>query len=614
MAPKLGSTIGNPAHQGEKLFACSPRRGRFALLYAFVCLVACAAFAPSPASAAGTASIAGTVEDAQSGNPIPGAKVCAYPVDDQGAITCAEADASGEYAIEGLEEREYAVEFTGEVCIGPGTCSRPYNTRFWEDKVPFEEPTPILLTEGERTFGIDAELEELGSISGTVEDAAGNPIDNTVVCENSDSEYHPGCAFTDASGEYTLYSLPPGEFNVEFTGRTCQAGSTCDLEECHEGLACPRPYVSQFWNDAVNEEAATIITVPADTEVPHIDATLVAGGSITGQVTLAALGEEVLAGIVVCASPVSAPVNGSCGRTDAVGQYTIEGLATADYYVRFAEFCEEEPCPNRYVTQYYENVAAEEDGTPVPVTVGDVVPNINARIAENAAAPPVFSDGLKVSGAATVGSSLECDPGNAGGHPTAVSVVWHRDGVDIPGQTGLEYTVTNADEGTGVSCSMTLTNSAGSTSADSAAVQIPAHTEEPKPSGGGSSNTAPTTTAPAPAPPPPAAKKEGVASVGSAKVKGKVVNLAVRCNGETTCKGPLKLIYEEKTKTAKGKTKVKKVTVASVTFSLAPGATRTVAAKLTVAGTALLAEAGKSGLKVKVTGASVKPRSLTLTA
>ena len=59
---------------------------------------------------------------------------------------------------------------------------------------------------------------------------------------------------------------------------------------------------------------------------------------------------------------------------------------------------------------------------------------------------------------------------------------------------------------------------------------------------------------------------------------------------------------------------MKKITVGSASFQVPAGKSKAIKVKLTKQGKSLLAEAGKGGLKVKLTGSGVKSRTLTLKA
>lgn len=79
-----------------------------------------------------------------------------------------------------------------------------------------------------------------------------------------------------------------------------------------------------------------------------------------------------------------------------------------------------------------------------------------------------------VAGAVTVGSTLTATPGTwTGTAPITYAYQWERNGVDIPGATGLTHVVDIADEGTVLQIKETATNTAGSDFQYSFPVDIP---------------------------------------------------------------------------------------------------------------------------------------------
>jgi hypothetical protein len=154
-----------------------------------------------------------------------------------------------------------------------------------------------------------------------------------------------------------------------------------------------------------------------------------------------------------------------------------------------------------------------------------------------------------------------------------------------------------------LTCAATIANGAGSASATSNAVPVA------KAATTGTTESVPTpnpvTTVAAPKPGP-------VTVVGNATAQGGRATLKVKCTGKAGCEGPLKLVYDEKVKTGNGKTKVNVLTLGSTDVSVAAGATKTLEAKLSAKATSLVKEAGKSGLKVKVTGSGVKSRTVVM--
>ena len=79
-----------------------------------------------------------------------------------------------------------------------------------------------------------------------------------------------------------------------------------------------------------------------------------------------------------------------------------------------------------------------------------------------------------IGGSATLGSALQCTQGAwKGDGPLAYAYQWSRDGAAISGASGPGYTVTNADIGHGLQCSVTATNPYGHATSTSSAVAVP---------------------------------------------------------------------------------------------------------------------------------------------
>ncbi|MCU1429015.1 MAG: hypothetical protein JWL83_3015, partial [Actinomycetia bacterium] len=126
------------------------------------------------------------------------------------------------------------------------------------------------------------------SISGTVTAAAGGgPLSG--VCVNA---FTPGTltlvaqATTDATGAYTLATVPTGNVDMQFIGSgLCPGGVGVNV-------------VTQWFNNQPTQASATPVTVVTGSPTLNVDAAMVAGGSISGTVTAAAGGAG-LSGICV---------------------------------------------------------------------------------------------------------------------------------------------------------------------------------------------------------------------------------------------------------------------------------------------------------------------------
>lgn len=82
-----------------------------------------------------------------------------------------------------------------------------------------------------------------------------------------------------------------------------------------------------------------------------------------------------------------------------------------------------------------------------------------------AAGAPSNVDVPNLSGNGAVGETLTCTMGNWQGEPTGYSYAWKSDGADIGGASGSTYVAAAGDAGKSITCVVTATNAAGSTTA-----------------------------------------------------------------------------------------------------------------------------------------------------
>ena len=178
-----------------------------------------------------------------------------------------------------------------------------------------------------------------GAIEGTVTaKSSGAPVAGIEVCAlEFEGELFGGCAETAADGTYEIEGLGAGEYAVEFF--------------VPEGL----DYLDQFWDGKSRAFEAQPVSVGEGDVSAGIDAQLIAGAGIGGFVTgPAATG---LAGIEVCAEPLTGGVEGRCTATSgAQGAYSLAGLSPGRYEVSFSA-----PGDMNYATEFYDG---SKDGTP----------------------------------------------------------------------------------------------------------------------------------------------------------------------------------------------------------------------------------------------------------
>jgi hypothetical protein len=165
----------------------------------------------------------------------------------------------------------------------------------------------------------EATIATAGSITGTVTAESGEPLGEVEVCAEAVDKSHFKCATTSSEGTYEIPGLTPGDYNV--------------------GFWTTRNYVVQFWRDKPTWGTATTVPVAAEQPTSGIDAMLEVGATISGTITAAATGAPVEK-VEACAKraePDTAPkleLEG-CAKTNAAGEYTIDGLVAGQWSIYF---------------------------------------------------------------------------------------------------------------------------------------------------------------------------------------------------------------------------------------------------------------------------------------
>jgi hypothetical protein len=235
--------------------------------------------------------------------------------------------------------------------------------------------TPIAVTVGATTAGIDFSLDNGARISGRViAEGAGTPLADVNV-RAYQGDVMMGGATTDTSGQFTIVGLPAGRFRIRTE-------------------AAPANYVDEWQNGVCVgcAGAAATLTVTAAQVMTGVDFSLATGGTIAGT-AVCGPGPTVVdleqgPTIAVFSSTgefVRSGVTGtSCGATNT---YTVGGLPTGTYFLWArgtprAPFGSEAPGA-AYIDQLYGGTLCNtvdcdvRKGVPVSVTAGATTSGID---------------------------------------------------------------------------------------------------------------------------------------------------------------------------------------------------------------------------------------------
>jgi pimeloyl-ACP methyl ester carboxylesterase len=193
--------------------------------------------------------IEGRVVDGD-GLPLDGATVRAYLIGDTWVGPgFATTGPDGSYAMP-VPAGQYRVLFQGPSGAG-------YSQEWWDDSPGRDGGAHVLVTPSGTAPDVDAELHLGAAVTGTVT-GPGGPIDGARVWVYRDTDTWVGTAMTTtgADGTYNLRGIPTGSYRVLFQPPPAS------------GL------VDEWWDDAPNRLAGTVVSLVAGTTTPDIDAQL----------------------------------------------------------------------------------------------------------------------------------------------------------------------------------------------------------------------------------------------------------------------------------------------------------------------------------------------------
>ncbi|UCH90192.1 MAG: carboxypeptidase regulatory-like domain-containing protein, partial [Thermoplasmata archaeon] len=293
-------------------------------------------------------SISGFVTRDSDGQPVENIRLHVHDFYNGTWFGQAYTDSNGAYTLSGLPEGDYRVEVD--------TWNTPYVREYYSDTYIWDDATPVSVTPGSDTSGINFGLALGGTISGIVtRDSDGQPIEGVSIEVWEYETWEGFGGYTTLSdGTYTITGLPSGTFRV-----MANAAGTA--------------YAGEYYNNTYNSNLAEEINVTAGMTVTGINFGLGQGGSISGVV-------ESDAGQPIPNAWVSAHNydNGTWFggvNTESDGSYTLSGLPSGDYRV------EVDPWNTPYLWEYYNNTYNWDDATPVSVTPGSDTSGINFGLA-----------------------------------------------------------------------------------------------------------------------------------------------------------------------------------------------------------------------------------------
>jgi protocatechuate 3,4-dioxygenase beta subunit len=236
--------------------------------------------------------------------PIANANVNVSPNGHSLSTDTATANAAGDYIIsrvrtDGEGGRDYFVYAS----------SRGYAKTYYGQSLFDDNATSVHLDAGSQPTGIDISMPTAATISGTVTDSRGQPIQGSIQVASTDGSksYY---AQSNASGSYTVDQLPYGSYTV---------------------YAYPSGYIAEYWDDHIYSADADIITLVTGQAKIGVDFELIVGGRISGTVKDAS-GDPYPGSYNVTAFQPGDPGNLLYDYT-STGQYEFENMPPGSYYI-----------------------------------------------------------------------------------------------------------------------------------------------------------------------------------------------------------------------------------------------------------------------------------------
>ena len=254
--------------------------------------------------------------------------------------------------------------------------------------------TPVPVTVGEYTSGINFALAPGGRISGFVADAGANALANVTITVKDSAGVLRATGVTDNFGIYTTTALPTGQFYV------IASDGNRHIPEIYNNVVC--------LNCGIAGGAPVAVTVGATTG--GIDFELAEGGSIEGTVTTAGTTEGI-EGVRVEIYDSTGHLVGTTAASAPDGAYFSEfGLPGGTYYARSTT-------SGSFLNEVYSNLAIATpvlSGTPISVTLGQATTGIDfslqatgPEIVVTQGATPVATGGLYDFGSRTLASDTD---------------------------------------------------------------------------------------------------------------------------------------------------------------------------------------------------------------
>ncbi len=301
----------------------------------------------------GSGSITGRVVAEDTGEPLAGAQIYAFSVNNSFVNVRTETNDDGTYELPELRSGSYYVQAYAE----------GYFNQFYDGVADIENATTVLIVDQEVTENIDFAMNRGGTISGTVTDANGEPLAGASIQVSAINDrgdyygYYYGWAVSDDAGNYIVSGLGDGDYvvSIYYHGQNFS--------------------VNKWYDNAATFEDATPVSVALGEDTSNINFVIespTAFGSIAG--TLSMEDGSPLQNAIVRLESIDTPgfYFFSYAYPDDNGSYVLDDVPVGTYRVVMEYWTNW-----FYDSIWYEQADNPEDATPVQVAENEQVNDIN---------------------------------------------------------------------------------------------------------------------------------------------------------------------------------------------------------------------------------------------
>ena len=262
---------------------------------------------------------------------------------------------SGHYKLRVVDElgKPLALQASVGPDIQPESSQKPVErTLVLAAPIPDHNADAVSLPSAQARIEQPARIQANGFITGVV---MPTPLSVNVKVYNITGTVEKFESANYLTGAYSV-TVPPGAYKVEF--------------EPVFG-----DYAPEWYDNQRDMTSATSVVVSDGAVTPNINAALDIGGKIAGRVTAAVGGAPIDDVYVWAYTSTTSTSWEKYAYTDASGVYTITGLLSGTYYLKF-----DPPYGTDYLTEYYNNKFTLAEADSVSVALGGVVTGKDAAL------------------------------------------------------------------------------------------------------------------------------------------------------------------------------------------------------------------------------------------